>query len=98
MQCTRGELTNNLAKLTELDKDIAKENKKIQKAEDEISKNDIKRTSLKNLENERAARLEAASANNEALRSQINRIKETLDKVLKGDTTLRGRLNILLKE
>ena len=28
LQRTRGELTNNLAKLTELDKDIAKENKK----------------------------------------------------------------------
>ena len=43
LQRTRGELTNNLAKLTELDKDITKENKKkIQEAEDEISKNDIR--------------------------------------------------------
>ena len=61
MQRTRGELTNNLAKLTELDKDIAKENKKLQEAEDEISKNDIW-AQLKILEDERAARLEAASA------------------------------------
>ena len=37
----RVELTINVAKLTELDKDIAKENKKLQNAEDEISKNDI---------------------------------------------------------
>ena len=43
---TRGELTHNLVKLTDLDKDIAKRNKKIQEAEDEISKNDI-RTRLK---------------------------------------------------
>ena len=45
-------------------------------------KNDIK-ARLKNLEDERAARLEAASANKEELRGQINKIKETIDKVLK---------------
>ena len=72
LQCTSGKLTNNLAKLTELDKDIAKENRKLQEAEDEISKNDIK-ARLKNLEDERAARLEAASANKEELQGQINR-------------------------
>ena len=55
---------------------------KKQEAEGEISKNDIK-THLKNLEDERAALLEAAGANKEALRTQINRIKETIDKVLK---------------
>ena len=40
------------------------------------------------LEYEKAARLEAASANKEALRGQINRIKETINKVLKEDATL----------
>ena len=47
---------------------------------------------MKNLEDEVAARLEAASANKEVLRGQINRIKETINKVLKGDTTLCARL------
>ena len=42
LQRTRGELSNNLAKLTDLDKDIAKERKKLDEAEDEISKTDIK--------------------------------------------------------
>ena len=84
LQRTCGELTNNLAKFTELDKNIAKENRKLQEAEDEITKNDIK-ARLKNLEDERAARVEAASANKEALRGQIHRIKETIDKVLKKD-------------
>ena len=93
MQSTRGDLVDNFAKLTDIDKDIAKENRKLGDAEDEISKKDI-RARLKNFEDEtsRAARLEADSANKEALRGQINRIKETINKVLKEDTTLRERL------
>ena len=97
LQRTRGELANNLAKLTDLDKDIAKERRKLDEAEDEISKTDIK-SRLKNLEDERGARLEAATANKEALRSQINRIKETINKVLKEDTTLGERLRTLFRE
>ena len=76
LQRTRGELTNNLSKLTELDKDITRQKQKLQEAEDETSKRDI-RSRIQNLEDERAARLEAASANKEELRGQINRIKET---------------------
>ena len=102
LQRTCGELTNNLAKLTELDKDIARQKQKLQEAEDdeateETTKRDI-RPRIKNLEDERDARLEAASANKEELRGQINRIKETIDKVLKEDTTLRERLKTLFKE
>ena len=42
LQSIRGELTNNLAKLTDIDKDIAKENRKLLEAEDEIAKRDIR--------------------------------------------------------
>ena len=97
LQSIRGELTNNLAKLTDIDKDIAKEKRKLQEAEDEISKSDIT-AHLKNLEDERSARLEGATANKEALRGQINRIKETINKVLKEDSTLGVRLRTLFKE
>ena len=97
LQRTRSELTNNLSKLTELDKDITRQKQKLQKAEDETSKRDI-RSRIKNLEDERAARLEAASAYKEALQGQINRIKETINKVLKENTTLRERLKTLFKE
>ena len=68
LQRTRGEHTNNLAKLTELDKDIARQKQKLQEADeatDETTKREI-RSRIKNLEDERAARLEAASANKEA--------------------------------
>ena len=87
LQSILGELTNNLAKLTDIDKDIAKEKRNLQEAEDEISKSDIT-ARLKNLEDERSARFEAAIANKEALRGQIYRIKETINKVLKEDSTL----------
>ncbi|MCU7940989.1 MAG: hypothetical protein KZQ68_17070 [gamma proteobacterium symbiont of Bathyaustriella thionipta] len=97
VQRYRGELTNNLAKLTDIDKDIAKEKRKLGEAEDEEAINDIN-ARLKNLEDERNVRLEAASANKEALRSQINRIKETINKVLKEDTTLGERLRTLFRE
>ena len=61
LQRTRGELTNYLSKLTELDKDITRQKQKLQEAEDETSKRDI-RSRIQILEDERAARLEAASA------------------------------------
>ena len=38
----RGELVNNLAKLSDIDKDNEKEKRKLGEAEDEISKEDIK--------------------------------------------------------
>ena len=97
MQTTRDELVNNLAKLTELNKEIAKEEQKLQVAEDDISKRDIT-ARLKNLYDERSARLEAASANKEALRGQINRIKEILTKIMNEDTTLGEKLKTLFKE
>ena len=97
LQTIPGELTNNLAKLTDIDKDIAKEKQKLQEAEDEISRKDIT-ARLKNVEDEKNARLEAASANREALHTQINRMKETINKVLKEDTTLGERLRTLFRE
>lgn len=98
LQRIRGELVNNLAKLTDIDKDIAKEKKKLQQATDDEFQIQLITERLKNLEDERSVRLEAASDNKEALRSQVNRIKETINKVLKEDTTLGERLRTLFKE
>ena len=44
LQSIRGELFNNLAKMTDIDKDIAKEKRKLGEAEDEISKKRYKST------------------------------------------------------
>ena len=42
LQRNRDELTDNLANMTELDKDIARQKQKLQEAEDETSKRDIR--------------------------------------------------------
>ena len=97
MQTIRGELTNNLAKLSELDSRIALEKRKLDQAEDEFTKRRVAER-LRSLEDERAARLEAASTNREALRSQIHRIRETIYRVLNEDTTLGERIKTLFRE
>lgn len=97
LQNIRGELTNNLAKLTELDNHITQEKRKLGEAEDEFSRRRVAER-LRNLEEERSARLEAASASREALRTQINRIRETVNRILNENTTLAERLRTLFRE
>ena len=97
LETIRGEHTNNLAKLTELDKHIALEERKLEEAPDETTKNIIAER-LRGLQDERAAHLEAASSTREALRSQISRIRETLHRILHEDTTLGERIRTLFRE
>jgi hypothetical protein len=97
MQTIRGELTNNLAKLSVLDDRIALEKRKLTETDNDELKNLITER-LRNIEDERAARLEAASTNREALRSQINRFRETIHRILNEDTTLAERIRTLFRE
>ena len=101
LQTIRGELTNNLAKLTELDDHIALEKRKLDEADaggvDELIRRRIAERLL-DLQDERSARLEAASASKDALRSQISRIPETIGRVLNEDTTLAERVRTLFRE
>ena len=101
LQTIRGELTNNLAKLTELDDHIALEKRKLDEADDGGVDELIRRRiaeRLRDLQDERSARLEAASASKDALRSQISRIRETIGRVLNEDTTLAERVRTLFRE
>ena len=97
MTTVKEELTNELAKLAETNKDIASEKQKLQQTDDETQ---VKKISgrLTELESERSARIEVININKEKLRSQINRIKETINKVLKEDTTLGERIRTLFRE
>ena len=66
LQTIRGELTNNLAKLTELDKHITLERQKLDtEGIDEFSRRRIA-DRLEDLQVERSARLEAAAASKQA--------------------------------
>ena len=97
LQNIRGELTNNLAKLTELDSNITLEKSKLEQAEDEFGRRRIAER-LRDLQEERLSRVEAASATRQVLRSQINRIRETINTILHENTTLAERLWTLFRE
>ena len=98
LQTIRGELTNNLAKLSHLDDHIALERRKLDtEGIDEFSRHRIA-DRLRDLEVERSARLEAAAANREALCSQINRMRETISRILHEDTMLPERVRTLFHE
>jgi hypothetical protein len=98
LQTIRGELVNNLAKLSDLDNHITLEKQKLEDAaNDEFSRRRIAER-LRSLQDERAARVEAASASRDALRSQINRVRETINRILHENTTLAQRLKTLFRE
>ena len=98
LQTIRGELVNNLAKLTELDNHITREQNKLD--EPDIGEFERRRIAerIRDLKDERAPRLEAATASREALRSQISRIRETITRLINEDTTLAERIRTLFRE
>lgn len=53
---------------------------------------------LRDLQDERSSHLGAASVNREALRMQINRMRETVGRILNEDTTLAERVRMLFRE
>ena len=100
MTSVKEEIANELTKLNETNKDIAKENTKLEQAKADNDEFQIKRITdrIKELESERSARLEVINVNKDKLRSQVNRIKDTINKMLKEDTTLGERIRTLFRE
>ena len=97
---TRGALVDNLAKLSQLDADITQAEQELggeEAANDPEKKRRIQER-LNQQRDERASRLEASAVNREALRSQISRIREAIERVLNEDTTLAERLRTLFRE
>ena len=100
MASVKEEIANELAKLNETNKDLAKENTKLEQAKADNDEFQIERISkrMRELESERSARLEVINVNRDKLRSQVNRIKDTINKILKEDTTLGERIKTLFRE
>ena len=99
LQRTRGALVDNIAKLSQLDTDIAlAEEVGGEEAANDLEKKRRIQEQLDRLRDKRASRLEAAAANRDALRSQFYRIRETLERVLNNDTSLAERLRTLFRE
>ena len=85
-QSIQGELLNNTSKLTEINKHIKRDTKKLEEVENDPTYTDEKRQlyreRLDGLNNEKQVRLEILSQNREDLQTQVARIKQTIEMAL----------------
>ena len=86
LQVIRAELLNNISKLTEIDKRIKRDTKKLQEVENDPTYSDeqrqLYRDRLDALNTEKQAKLEILPQNQKDLQTQVARIKQTLEKFL----------------
>ena len=97
----QGELANNAGKLTEIDAQITREQGKLAEIETspdlQVHEKRVK-AKIADLREERAARLELLSQNRKELASQFSRIRQTVEKILDEDLSLREKLKLILRE
>ena len=97
----QGELANNAGKLTEIDAHITREQGKLAEIETspdlQVHEKRVK-AKIADLKEERAARLELLSQNRKELASQFSRIRQTVEKILDGDLSLREKLKLVFRE
>ena len=90
LQSIEDELINNTSKLSEIDKRIQRDTKKLEEVGNDPGYADkqrqLYRDRLDDLNTEKQARLEILSQNRKDLRTQIARIRQTIAKVLDQDT------------
>ena len=102
LQSIQGELLNNTSKLTEINKRIDKDSKKLEEVENDPTYSDEQRQLYKDrlddLNTEKQARLEILSQNRKDLQTQVARIKQTHGKVLDKNTSLAKRIRTFFRE
>ena len=102
LQNIQGDLLNNMSKLTEINRSIKRDTKKLQEVENDPTYSDGQRPLYKdrldNLNTEKQAWLEILSQNGKDLQKQVARIKQTLEKVFDQDTSLAERIRTLFRE
>ena len=102
LQSIEGELLNNTSKLTEINKRIKRDTKKLEEVENDPTYTDeqrqLYRDRLDDLNTEKQARLEILSQNRKDLQTQVARIKQTIEKVLDQNTSLAERIRTLFRE
>ena len=102
LQGIQGEFLNNMSKLTEIDKRIKRDTKKLQKVETNPTYSDhqrqLYRDRLDDLNTKKQARVEILSQNRKDLQTQAARIKQTLEKVLDKNVSLPEKMCILIRE
>ena len=100
LQSIQGELLNNTSKLTEIDKRIQRDTKKLEEVENDPTYTDeqrqLYRDRLYELNTEKKARLEILSQNRSNLQTQVARIKQTIEKVLDQEIISRKNSYLIL--
>ena len=100
LQSIQGEFLNNTSKLTEIDKRIKRDTKKLQEVENGPTHSDeqkwLYKDRLDDLNTEKQARLEILSQNRKDLQTQVTRIKQTLEKVLIKICPCQKKIHILI--
>jgi len=97
----KGELQNNASKLSEIDKHLKKEYDKLEEIENNPEYDEQRKkikSRIKNLQEERAVRREILSQNTKELASQFSRIRQTAEKILDGDLSLKEKLKLVFRE
>ena len=100
LQILQGELLNNNSKLTEIDKRIKRDTKKLEEVDPTYTdvQMQLYRDRLGDLNTEKQTRLEILSQNRKDLKTQVARIRQTLEKVLDKNTPLPERILTLISE
>ena len=99
-----GKLSDVDDRKSEVEKHLTRERRKLTETDDTEIQQGIRdrmkklQGELSDIELKRQARLEALSTNKAALGSQINRIRETIRRLLHEDTTLAERIRTLFRE
>ena len=95
----QGELANNAGKLTEIDAHISREQGKLEEDSPDLQVHEERvKAKIADLKEERAARLELLSQNRKELASQFSRIRQTVEKILDEDLSLREKLKLVFRE
>ena len=102
LQSIQSQLLNNTSKLTGIQKRIKRDTKKLEEVENDPTYTDEQRQLYKDkrddLNTEKQTRLEILSQNWKYLQKQVERIRQTLEKVLDQNTSLAEKNRTLFSE
>ena len=102
LQSIQSETLKNTSKLTEINKRITRDTKKLEEVKNDPTYTDEQRQShrdrLDDLNTEKQARLEILSQDRKDLQTQVARIKQTIEKVLGQNTSFAERIRALFSE
>ena len=97
----KGELQNNASKLSKIDEHLKKEYDKLKEVQHDEKYKDLQKkikNRIKDLKEERATRLEILSQNRKELASQFSRMRQTAEKILDGDLSLKEKIKLVFRE